>query len=318
MYGKIFDQIYDGTLAEDWRALITFQQFIVLCDADGVIDMTPQAITRRTGIPIEHIKAGIEILEKTDKYSRTIDDDGCRIKLLDEHRPWGWYIVNHSKYKNLQDADTVRAQNRERKRRQRERDKAKNVTSGHVQSHPVTSSSIQSRHTDTDINTNTNNKNNTASGDAETEEIYLTKKKKKLSGKQLEKFNEFWDAFNYKSGKAEAADAWLALNVTPNIYKQILASAFREAKNRQSLIDNGSTPKMAEGWLSGRRFEDEGISPASTEYKNPQNFIIPKELRSRGAAVNIEPNNNEKCNDFKMRVLDAESVARATQELVRH
>jgi len=144
MYGKIFDQIYDGTLAEDWRAIITFQQFIVLCDADGIVDMTPQAITRRTGIPIEHIKAGIEILEKTDKYSRTPDEDGRRIELIDEHRPWGWHIVNHEKYKRMQDSDTVRAQTRERVRKHRE--KKRNVTDGNGQKRHI--------NTDKDINTN--------------------------------------------------------------------------------------------------------------------------------------------------------------------
>ena len=144
MYGKIFDSMYDGTLSEDWRALITFQQMIVLCDADGVVDMTPSAISRRTGIPIEHIKAGIEILEGPDQYSRTEGEDGCRIKPLDDHRPWGWYLVNHSKYKAMQDSGTVRAQNRERKRRQRDKDK---------KSRPVTDGHAPSRHTDTDTDT---------------------------------------------------------------------------------------------------------------------------------------------------------------------
>jgi len=146
MYGKIFDSIYDGTLAEDWRALVTFQQFIVLCDADGMVDMTPQSISRRTGIPIEHIKAGIEVLEKTDKYSRTPDEDGKRIELIDDHRPWGWHIVNHEKYKRMQDADTIRAQTRERVRKHREKKRT------------VTDSNGQRRHinTDTHIDTNIN------------------------------------------------------------------------------------------------------------------------------------------------------------------
>lgn len=156
MYGKIFDSMYDGTLAEDWRALITFQQMIVLCDADGVIDMTPGAISRRTGIPSEHIEAGIQILENPDPYSRTEGDEGRRIIRLDAHRPWGWLIVNHSKYKNLQDSDTVREQNRERKRRQRERAKQ---TSDSVtpESRNVTECHASSRHTDTDTDTNTKN-----------------------------------------------------------------------------------------------------------------------------------------------------------------
>ncbi|MGR3218621.1 MAG: hypothetical protein ACUZ8H_02235, partial [Candidatus Anammoxibacter sp.] len=144
MYGKIFDSIYDGTLAEDWRALITFQQFIVLCDADGMIDMTPQSISRRTGIPIEHIIAGIEVLEKNDKYSRTPDEDGKRIELIDSHRPWGWHIINHEKYKNLRDADMIRAQTRERVRRHREKKRA------------VTHGNAKKRHTDKETNTDIN------------------------------------------------------------------------------------------------------------------------------------------------------------------
>lgn len=141
MYGKIFASIYDGTLVEDWRALITFQQMIVLCDADGTVDMTPSTLSRRTGIPIEHIKAGIDVLENPDPWSRTPDEEGRRIIRLEPHRPWGWHIVNHQKYKSLQDADTVREQNRIRKQRQREK------------SRPVTESHVQSRHTDTDTDT---------------------------------------------------------------------------------------------------------------------------------------------------------------------
>jgi len=108
MYGKIFDSMYDGTLVEDWRALVTFQQFIVLCDANGIVDMTPHAISRRTGIPYEHIDAGIKILETIDPHSRTPEEGGCRIKLIDDHRPWGWYIVNHKKYRDMRNAEDRR------------------------------------------------------------------------------------------------------------------------------------------------------------------------------------------------------------------
>lgn len=155
MYGKIFDSMYDGTIAEDWRALITFQQMIVLCDADGIIDMTPDAISRRTGIPIEHIKAGIDILENPDPYSRTPDQEGRRIVRLDEHKACGWFLVNHQKYKILQDSDEVRRQNRERKAKQRDRQKNAEsiVTAGHGSSRSVTAGHGSSRHTDTDTDT---------------------------------------------------------------------------------------------------------------------------------------------------------------------
>ena len=127
MYGKIFDSIYNGTLYGHWEALVTMQQLIVLADADGVVDMTPMAISARTSIPREIIDKGLEILGSPDKYTRTPGSDGRRIELIDEHRPWGWILVNYEKYKTLQDSDTVRAQTRERVRKHRAK---KNVTAG--------------------------------------------------------------------------------------------------------------------------------------------------------------------------------------------
>ena len=53
MYGKIFESMYDGTLGEHWKALVTFQQLIVICDSNGDVDMTINAIHRRTSIPKE-------------------------------------------------------------------------------------------------------------------------------------------------------------------------------------------------------------------------------------------------------------------------
>lgn len=87
-------------------------------------------------------------------------------------------------------------------------------------------------------------------------EYYLSKKGRKLSGDQLQAFEIFWTDFNYKTGKAEAADAWLDLKVAYELYKKILVGARREAAGRQSLIEKGNTPKMAQGWLSGKRWED--------------------------------------------------------------
>jgi len=120
MFGKIFSSMYDGTLADSWQALVTFQQMIVLCNADGVVDMTPAAISRKTGIPIEVITEGISVLECPDVSSRTPDEDGRRIMRLDNHRDWGWFIVNHTKYRDMANTSEKRARDAERKRVMRE------------------------------------------------------------------------------------------------------------------------------------------------------------------------------------------------------
>ncbi len=104
MYGKIFRQMYKGTLAMvgPWQALVTFQQMIVLADINGTVDMTPDAISRETTIPIEIINTGIEALEKPDPESRSPEEEGRRIIRLRENSSWGWKIVNYAHYRKIQ------------------------------------------------------------------------------------------------------------------------------------------------------------------------------------------------------------------------
>ena len=88
-------------------------------------------------------------------------------------------------------------------------------------------------------------------------DFYITKKKRKITGKRLETFMLFWEAFDYKRGKAEATDVWIDLQLTNNIVDKIIIAAEAEAKRRPNLKANGEKPKMAQGWLSGKRWEDE-------------------------------------------------------------
>jgi hypothetical protein len=87
--------------------------------------------------------------------------------------------------------------------------------------------------------------------------FYLTRRKRRLSGWRLEHFEEFWLAFNYKKGKAEAADAWLDIpDPTPELASRIIKAARKEAVGRPALIARKQTPKWAQGWITGRRWED--------------------------------------------------------------
>src|ERR1700739_4773004 len=111
----MFRQMYHGTLATTgpWQALVTFQQFIVLADRDGVVDMTPESISRETTIPIEIIRIGITALEQPDKDSRTPDEEGRRIVRLSEGRTWGWRIVNYKHYRELKREEDRKAYHRQ-------------------------------------------------------------------------------------------------------------------------------------------------------------------------------------------------------------
>lgn len=145
--------MYDGTLSTDWKAMIIFQQFIVLADSEGIVDYTPEALSRRTGIPLDIIEHGIAKLQEPDSCSRSTDLDGRRISLLDDHRPWGWSIVNYAYYRDLVTREDRRVKARERKRKQREsqsqtydsNDVSQDFTDGHAKSR-------KSRHEDEDAN----------------------------------------------------------------------------------------------------------------------------------------------------------------------
>jgi hypothetical protein len=103
MYGKLFAQMYDGTLGTKgpWQALVTFQQMIILADESGTVDMTREALSRRTTIPLEIIAAGIDALEEPDSASRSPDEEGRRIVRLSDDRDWGWRIVNYAHYRKI-------------------------------------------------------------------------------------------------------------------------------------------------------------------------------------------------------------------------
>ena len=89
-------------------------------------------------------------------------------------------------------------------------------------------------------------------------DFYLTKKNKKLSGWKLKSFSDFWNAFDFKKGKAEAADAWMEIkSLDDSMVAKILDAAKAEAKRRPEIVLKGHSPKWAQGWLTGRRWEDE-------------------------------------------------------------
>ena len=115
MYGKMYRQMYHGTLATTgpWQALVTFQQFIVLADQEGIVDMTPEAISRETTIPLDIIRIGITALEQPDPDSRSPDEEGRRIVLLSENRKWGWRVVNYPHYRKLKREEDRREYHRQ-------------------------------------------------------------------------------------------------------------------------------------------------------------------------------------------------------------
>lgn len=121
MFAKVFSQILDSSLAENYQVRLVFEDFLKLADPKGIVDMTPESIARRTNVPLEIVQKGIQELERPDPTSRTPALKGKRIVRLDAHRTWGWKIVNFIKYRESATKEMLRMADKERKAEWRKR-----------------------------------------------------------------------------------------------------------------------------------------------------------------------------------------------------
>lgn len=108
LYSRVFVKILDSSIAEDFTLRHIFEDLLKLADhRTGTIDMTRSAIARRLNVPIDLLNEKLNILESPDENSNDPELGGCRIVRLDEHRDWGWKIVNWHKYESLKNRSDV-------------------------------------------------------------------------------------------------------------------------------------------------------------------------------------------------------------------
>ena len=121
MYVKLFSSLYQGTLRERSDEILVFTNLLAYADQHGIVDKHFKAISDETGLSIEKVQAAITALESPDLESRSPELDGRRIVRMDEHRVWGWRIVNYVKYRAIRSEDDRREQNRLAQERWRNR-----------------------------------------------------------------------------------------------------------------------------------------------------------------------------------------------------
>ena len=90
-------------------------------------------------------------------------------------------------------------------------------------------------------------------------------------------FADFWEAFGHKRGKANAKEAFARefakAGHAADWLQTVMAAAAKEAQRRPHLIADGQTPIYAQGWLTQRRYEDEGLLAWGSFSAEQQAFI---------------------------------------------
>lgn len=83
-----------------------------------------------------------------------------------------------------------------------------------------------------------------------------------LSADQQPLFDRFWQAFNHKAGRNEAAMSWMKIAPDQAMAEQIISAAEAEAMRA---LPQGQSRKMAQGWLNERRWEDHIRPPSQAD-----------------------------------------------------
>lgn len=120
MYAKVFRSLWDGTMGPNWYVWSTWVFILAHANRDGHVEMTQEAISARSGIPLDHVRRAILTLEAPDPRSRNPASEGRRLERLGE-RDWGWQIVNYELYRGMRDDEERRRQNREAQKRHKEK-----------------------------------------------------------------------------------------------------------------------------------------------------------------------------------------------------
>lgn len=138
LYARIFLQILDSSLADDWQTRHVFEDLLKLASSEGVVDMTHTAISRRTNVPLDIVERAISSLESPDPISRDPQEGGRRIVRLDAHRTWGWRIVNFDRYEAIRKQQDVREAERVKKAASRARSTSPCIPSEKEKTDPTT------------------------------------------------------------------------------------------------------------------------------------------------------------------------------------
>lgn len=168
MYAKLFTSIYQGTLRGNSHGLLVFTNLLAHADQHGIVDIHPRAIAEEIGLTQAQVRVALDVLEEPDEESRSPEHEGRRLIRMDEHRAWGWQIVNFLKYRAIRNEDDRREQNRLAQAKWREKNKP-----GSAESKP---SKPPSAHTEAEAEAEANNEKHAPHAPALPEEDRPTKR----------------------------------------------------------------------------------------------------------------------------------------------
>lgn len=132
-FTKLFSSITESTVwCEPSDVRIVWICMLAMADAQGRVWASVPGLANRARVPVEATRDAIARFLEPDTDSRTKDHDGRRIEAIDG----GWRLLNHAKYRAIQQEADKREADAERQRKHREA--ARSTGNSHALSRSVT------------------------------------------------------------------------------------------------------------------------------------------------------------------------------------
>ena len=108
-FTKLFSSITESTVwCEPDQVRIVWIAMLAMADRNGRVWASIPGLANRARVPVEAARMAIERFLAPDPDSRTPDYEGRRIEAIDG----GWRLLNHEKYRQIRDEESVKESKR--------------------------------------------------------------------------------------------------------------------------------------------------------------------------------------------------------------
>lgn len=123
-FTKLFSSITESTVwCEPDRTRLVWIAMLAMADHAGRVWSSVPGLANRARVPLEDCETALETFLSPDPYSRTPDHEGRRIEPIDG----GWRLLNHAKYRQIRDDESIKESKRRYINERRAAEKAQGV-----------------------------------------------------------------------------------------------------------------------------------------------------------------------------------------------
>lgn len=251
-YTRLFSGIVRSTIWDESHTVrIVWVTMLALSDREGVVYGSVPGLSHEARVTVLECQEALEHLSSPDPHSRTDEDEGRRIRVVDG----GWLLLNHEKYRALGGGQEANRQ-RQARFRQRRKDQLDTVT---LPVTPVTVGDGESPPAPA------------PSPAPEKKEVSRAAHARPVVGEDHPAFADWYDAYPRHIGRASAARAYQkAIGKLGDFKGQRVLFEGAEAfavycKTTARPLDKTPYPST---WLNQQRWEDNYAEQADAELRS--------------------------------------------------